>query len=89
MMPTISMFYGIIIRMYSEPGSPHHEPHIHAEYAGQRAVIALDGHVIAGEIPENKLRMVQVWIDIHQEDLQANWNLLYSGEPAFKIEPLK
>ena len=52
-------------------------------------MIALDGHVIAGAIPENKLRMVQAWMDIHQEDLQANWNLLYSGEPAFKIDPLK
>ena len=33
--------------------------------------------------------MVQVWMDIHQEDLQADWNLLYNGEPAFKIDPLK
>ena len=48
-MPTISMFYGIIIRMYSEPDSPH----IHVEYAGQRAVVALDGTLISGEIPEN------------------------------------
>ena len=88
-MPTISMFYGIIVRMYSEPNGPHHEPHIHVEYAGQTAVVSLDGHLITGEIPENKLRMVQVWIDIHQEDLQANWNLLYNGEPAFKIEPLR
>ena len=88
-MPTISMFYGIIVRMYSEPDSPHHEPHIHVEYAGQQAVIALDGHVISGSLPVNKLRMVQVWMDIHQEDLQANWNLLYNGEPAFKIDPLK
>lgn len=83
------MFYGIIVRMYSEPDSPHHEPHIHVEYAGQTAVISLDGHLISGEIPENKLRMVQVWMDIHQEDLQANWKLLYNGEPAFKIDPLR
>lgn len=88
-MPTISMFYGIIVRMYSEANSSHHEPHIHVEYAGQNAVIALDGHVISGKIPENKLKMVQVWMDIHQEDLQADWSLLSSGEAAFKIEPLK
>ena len=88
-MPTISMFYGIIVRMYSEPDSPHHEPHIHVEYAGQNAVVALDGHLISGSFPPNKLKMVQVWMDIHQEDLQANWKLLYSGEPAFRIDPLK
>ncbi len=88
-MPTISMFYGVIIRMYSESGGPHHEPHIHVEYAGQRAVIALDGRLLSGSLPNNKLKMVQVWMDIHQEDLQANWSLLSSGEPAFRIDPLK
>ena len=88
-MPTISMFYGIIVRMYSEPNGPHHEPHIHVEYAGQNAVVSLNGRWLAGSIPENKLRMVQVWMDIHQEDLQANWNRLYNGEAAFKVDPLK
>ncbi len=31
-MPIISMFYGIIIRMYTEPGNKHHLHHLHAEY---------------------------------------------------------
>jgi len=32
MMPTISMFYGIIIRMYFAPGE-HPPPHFHVYYA--------------------------------------------------------
>ena len=88
-MPTLSMFYGIIIRMYSEPGGQHHIPHIHAEYAGQTAEISLNGELLAGDIPANKLRMVQVWIEIHREELEADWSLLAKGERAFRIDPLK
>ncbi len=37
-MPTISMFYGILIRMFFYDTNKHHVPHIHAEYQGQVAV---------------------------------------------------
>ena len=37
-MPTISMFYGIIIRMLFMDTQQHHLPHIHVEYQGMRAV---------------------------------------------------
>ena len=45
-MPTISMFYGIIIRMYAEKGGQHNIPHIHAGFSGHEVVIDLDGNVI-------------------------------------------
>ncbi len=75
--------------MYSEQGERHHVPHIHAEYQGDEVTVALDGTVISGGIKPEKLRMVLVWMDIHQEDLQANWRLLSAGEKFFRIEPLK
>jgi hypothetical protein len=28
--PEISRFFGIVIRMFAEPGAPHHTPHFHA-----------------------------------------------------------
>ena len=74
--------------MYNEKGGQHHKPHIHAEYQGEEVVIALDGEVLSGHIKPDKLRMVQVWMDIHQEDWQANWKLLSSGEQHFRIELL-
>ncbi len=88
-MPILSLFFGIIIRMYSEPSGKHHAPHIHAEYQGEEAVIALDGTVLSGGIKPDRLRMVQVWIDIHREDLEANWKLLSAGERYFRIDPLR
>ena len=37
-MPILSMFYGIVIGMYFNDDRQHHVPHLHADYAGQRAV---------------------------------------------------
>jgi hypothetical protein len=36
-----------------------------------------------------KLKLVQAWIEIHQEELMANRQLAINGQPVFKIEPLK
>jgi hypothetical protein len=33
LMPILSMFYGIVIRMYFADNRQHHAPHLHAEYA--------------------------------------------------------
>jgi len=45
-MPTISMFYGIIIRLYYFDNQQHNMPHIHVHYQDESAVI---------EIPSGKL----------------------------------
>ena len=44
-MPTISMFYGIVIRMYREISGKHNLPHIHAEYQNDEVVVSLNGDV--------------------------------------------
>jgi hypothetical protein len=56
---------------------------------GAGIVVALDGTVMEGNFPPSKLKMLQVWIDIHADELRADWQLLLDGETAFKIEPLK
>lgn len=54
-MPTISMFYGILIRMFFRDTEKHHVPHIHADYQGKVAVYSiLDGTLLAGGLPPNK-----------------------------------
>lgn len=88
-MPTLSIFFGIIIRMYSEPNSQHNVPHIHAEYQGEKAVFSLDGELIEGNFPGKKRKLVEAWIAIHEEDLKANWQLLLEGQQFFKIPPLQ
>ena len=88
-MPIISMFYGIIIRMYTEPGNKHHLPHIHAEYGEEKIEISFDGEVLAGKMRADRLHMVQAWIHIHREELEADWSIALSGEKVFRIDPLK
>jgi len=89
-MPTISMFYGIIVRMLFMDVQQHHLPHLHVEYQGKKAVIAIpEGILLEGSLPPKKLRLVQAWIDIHEEELMANWSLAVKGEPVFPITPLR
>jgi hypothetical protein len=89
-MPILSMFYGIVIRMYFADARQHHQPHFHAEYAESRAVFGIaDGEILAGSLPGGKSRLVQAWTEIHREELMANWQLALAGEEIFRIEPLK
>jgi len=89
-MPILAMFYGIVIRMYFFDDKQHHMPHLHGEYAGTRAVFGIaDGEVLAGELPASKARLVQAWIEIHREELLADWQLAVNGEEVFRIDPLK
>jgi hypothetical protein len=87
-MPTISMFYGLIVRMFYAP-EEHNPPHIHAIYQSQEALVAIkDGQVLKGTLSNRHLKFIQAWIEIHKEELLANWDLCQHGEPPFKINPL-
>ena len=74
-MPVISMFYGIVVMMFFLDNRKHKAPHIHVKYQDQEAVISIpDGMLIEGELKANKLKLVQAWVEIHQEDLMADWS---------------
>ncbi|MFQ5754263.1 MAG: DUF4160 domain-containing protein [bacterium] len=89
-MPTISMFYGIIIYMFFFDNKKHDRPHIHAHYGEKSTVIAIDdGEILKGELPKAKMKLVQAWIEIHKDELMANWKLALEGQKLFRIEPLK
>ena len=88
-MPVVSMFYGIIILMFCEIGGKHHEPHIHVNYQDDEAVYRLDGLLLEGKIPRKQSKLVEAWIEIHHDELIANWKLASSGERIFRIDPLK
>ena len=89
-MPVISMFYGIIVLMYYFDNKKHHEPHVHVEYSGEEAVISIpDGNVLEGSLRTTKLKLVQAWVEIHQEELMADWQLAVTGQSVFKIDPLR
>lgn len=88
-MPTISMFYGIIIRMYFAP-EEHNPPHIHAFYQEDEATFSIEsGDKIKGKFHNKKARLVSAWIEIHREELMADWKLCQNGENPIKIEGLR
>lgn len=89
-MPVISMFYGLIVSMYYLDNKQHHVPHIHVRYGDDEAVYEIpEGKLLAGAIPNNKDKILQAWIEIHKEDLMANWSLASQGIKVFSIDPLK
>lgn len=68
----------------------HKLPHIHVKYGELEAVYKIpDGNILEGSLPSNKDKLVQAWIEIHKENLMADWQLAVSGNKVFTIDPLK
>ena len=84
------MFYGIIVHLYFADNRRHKSPHIHVTYQENEAVIAIpDGDVLEGSLPSNKMKLLQAWLEIHCDELMADWELAANGQQPYKIEPLR
>lgn len=89
-MAILSMFYGIIVSMYYLDNNKHHLPHIHVSYQEFEVILSIpDGSIIEGSLPKNKQKLVDAWLEIHQDELIANWKLASVGTNVFPIDPLK
>lgn len=88
-MPTLSMFYGIVIRMFAEGDAKHKLPHFHVQYGSHYAVYDLDGRLLSGSLPSKQNKLVVAWAALHHDELCANWDMLLCGETPYKIEPLR
>jgi hypothetical protein len=49
----------------------------------------LTGEVSAGNIPPKQKKLALAWVEIHKEELLADWDLASKGELPFPIDPLK
>lgn len=88
-MPTISMFFGIIVRMYCSPAE-HNPPHIHVYYNEFTAILDLNScEITDGELPKKQKKLVEAWAELHRDELMADWTLAQNGELPLSIEPLK
>jgi hypothetical protein len=86
-LPTISAFFGILIRMYFNDHPP---PHFHALYGEYEAVVAIETlAVMEGELPRRALAMVIEWAGLHRAELFADWELCRAKEQPVKIAPLE
>ena len=89
-MPELSRFFGIIIRMFAEPGAPHHQPHFHAYYQNESAVFNIESlEMIGGNLSVRERRLVEAWAELHRGELLENWERLQSGNLPLKIAPLR
>ena len=84
-MPTISMFYGILIKMYYDDHNP---PHFHAFYNNYTAIFNFEGELLNGNMPTKQSKLISAWAIIHNEELLANWKLSENSESLFSINPL-
>jgi hypothetical protein len=86
-MPTISAFYGILIKMFFNDHAP---PHFHAEYAEFKATIDIKQlRVLEGELPRRALDLVLDWAELHRDELLDDWNLCRAKEAPKPIAPLQ
>ena len=83
------MFYGLVISLYFAIDKWYNQPKIHVPFAEDEAVYEIPtGNLIEGYMPLKKHKLILAWIEIHQDNLMANWNLAIEGLPIFKIDPL-
>lgn len=86
-MPTISMFYGIIIQMFWDDHAP---PHFHALYSEYEVLINIATlEVMKGTMPRRALALVLEWASQHRMELMEDWKLCEKHQTPKKIAPLE
>ena len=84
LMPEISRFFGIVIKMYYNDHAP---PHLHAEYQDYQGMFDMrTGDRIGGYIPIKAEKLVKKWISDYREELMEVWELMREGKPFKKIQ---
>lgn len=86
-MPTLSVFFGIVIRMYYDDHPP---PHFHAIYGEFEAHIGLDPlEIINGKLARRALELVLDWAELNALELRENWDRGQRHVQMFPIPPLE
>ena len=85
-MPEISRFLGIIILMQWRDHNP---PHIHARYGDYEITVDINKLIINGRFPKRALNLVLEWVELHQDELLADWILAQARKPLNQIQPLE
>jgi hypothetical protein len=86
-MPTIAIFYGILIKMYFDDHLP---PHFHAEYGEHEVLVGISPiRILRGTAPKRVQSMILEWAALHQEELLQDWELCKNMQNPNSIEPLE
>ncbi|WP_230976835.1 DUF4160 domain-containing protein [Pseudothauera rhizosphaerae] len=86
----IAAFYGVVVAFVTGRAWRGRPPFVMAQWQGAEAGVDVASNtVISGFLPEHKLVLVRAWVEIHREELLANW---HAGGPEgefFRMEPLR
>ena len=86
-MPTISIFFGISIRMFYDDHAP---PHFHAFYGSHAAVVDIATLVVReGTLPRRARSLILEWASLHREELMEDWILAERHARLKQIAPLE
>lgn len=86
-LPTVSRFYGIVIRIYFDDHDP---PHFHAIYGENRAIFEIaTGGILHGQLPPKAVGMVSEWARLHHRELMDDWFRARKRQPLVAIDPLE
>ncbi len=85
-MPILSVFFGIVIRMYH---ADHNPAHFHVQYGEHEAIYGIaNGRQIAGKLPTRVDKIVREWWKIRKKDLLRAWKQAADLKTPDRIKPL-
>lgn len=88
-MPSIAAFQGITIYIYTERDAPHRLAHFHAYYGEHVASFSITPPAsLEGTLPRRQMRFVLAWAELHQVELEENWNRVQNGRQPIRIAGL-
>lgn len=86
----ISVFYGIVVAFAASTLQRNKPPFVIAIWQSTEAAIDIGtNQLLWGQLPTNKLLLVNAWIEIHREELLANWHAGRLTGDFFKLDPLR
>lgn len=86
-MPIVSIFFGIVIRLYH---GDHNPPHFHATYGEFEAIIEIkSGKIIDGYLPPKAKKLVDEWRRKHTRELATAWTAVSAMKLPKKIKGLE
>ncbi|HWP24925.1 MAG TPA: DUF4160 domain-containing protein [Xanthobacteraceae bacterium] len=64
----------------------HNPPHVHAIYAGAKALVRIsDGAIIHGTLPEAQAKLVKFWVKLRKAELMENWHHAQTDGRCFRV----
>ena len=86
----VSAFYGLVAAFITEHGPKLETPTLLLQHQGHEQLINLEsGDAVYGQLPSNKQLIANAWVEIHRDELLANWHMGRETGDYFKIDPLR